>query len=179
MSTTTNPELDLLSRRFHLVATPLGLELSNHHILTPLTYPNEPSTSLTLFSMHLQTSLALLFSTLVPSYFASPLASFDSDSTQLVLNLNLEPDHHLQPLVSGTSYSLKDANPSIKKPYEYKHGELPPTNDTEGWIDPRLNGGRLLDVRALISSSSHIPSFSGIASYVATLYLSYGRSRSH
>ena len=28
----------------------------------------------------------------------------------------------------------------------YKDGELPPLRDTAGWIDPRLNGGRFLDV---------------------------------
>lgn len=28
----------------------------------------------------------------------------------------------------------------------YEDGELPPLKDTEGWIDPRLNGGRFLDV---------------------------------
>ncbi|KAI0079450.1 hypothetical protein K474DRAFT_1591997 [Panus rudis PR-1116 ss-1] len=32
-----------------------------------------------------------------------------------------------------------------KDDYEYKNGELPPRNDTVGWVDPRLNGGRLLD----------------------------------
>ncbi|KAI0079467.1 hypothetical protein K474DRAFT_1592051 [Panus rudis PR-1116 ss-1] len=34
---------------------------------------------------------------------------------------------------------------STKDDYEYKNGELPPRNDTVGWVDPRLNGGRLLD----------------------------------
>ena len=28
----------------------------------------------------------------------------------------------------------------------YEDGELPPLRDTNGWIDPRLNGGRFLDV---------------------------------
>ncbi|KZT09206.1 uncharacterized protein LAESUDRAFT_722933 [Laetiporus sulphureus 93-53] len=28
---------------------------------------------------------------------------------------------------------------------EYENGELPPEEDTIGWVDPRLNGGRLLD----------------------------------
>lgn len=30
---------------------------------------------------------------------------------------------------------------------EYKNGETPPVENTVGWIDPRLNGGRFLDVR--------------------------------
>lgn len=29
----------------------------------------------------------------------------------------------------------------------YENGELPPSENTAGWIDPRLNGGRFLDVR--------------------------------
>ncbi|KAI9068722.1 hypothetical protein FKP32DRAFT_1641901 [Trametes sanguinea] len=28
---------------------------------------------------------------------------------------------------------------------KYENGELPPVEDTAGWIDPRLNGGRFLD----------------------------------
>ncbi|KAL6308277.1 hypothetical protein BKA93DRAFT_868952 [Sparassis latifolia] len=28
---------------------------------------------------------------------------------------------------------------------EYENGELPPVGNTEGWIDPRINGGRFLD----------------------------------
>lgn len=41
---------------------------------------------------------------------------------------------------------LGDARP--EEP-QYEHGELPPLQDTIGWTDPRLNGGRLLDVRYL------------------------------
>lgn len=33
---------------------------------------------------------------------------------------------------------------------EYKNGETPPVENTVGWIDPRLNGGRFLDVRCHI-----------------------------
>lgn len=29
--------------------------------------------------------------------------------------------------------------------YEYENGELPPEENTAGWADPRLNGGRFLD----------------------------------
>lgn len=29
---------------------------------------------------------------------------------------------------------------------EYENGELPPEVHTPGWVDPRLHGGRLLDV---------------------------------
>ena len=35
---------------------------------------------------------------------------------------------------------------------EYKNGELPPVEDTEGWTDPRLNGGRFIDVSAPLPS---------------------------
>lgn len=38
-----------------------------------------------------------------------------------------------------------DAGPWLKGTYRYQHGELPPMTDTVGWVDPRLNGGRLLD----------------------------------
>lgn len=37
------------------------------------------------------------------------------------------------------------ARPRIQR--EYENGELPPVENTHGWVDPRLNGGRLLDVR--------------------------------
>ncbi|KAK7681663.1 hypothetical protein QCA50_015397 [Cerrena zonata] len=70
--------------------------------------------------MLLHASLAFLVTTLVPLSISSPLG--DPESNQLILN-----------------------SPVITKPYDYKNGELPPTNDTEGWVDPRLNGGRLLD----------------------------------
>ena len=29
----------------------------------------------------------------------------------------------------------------------YENGELPPVKNTVGWVDPRLNGGRFIDVR--------------------------------
>lgn len=32
---------------------------------------------------------------------------------------------------------------------EYENGEMPPVRDTVGWVDPRLNGGRLIDVSIL------------------------------
>ena len=35
---------------------------------------------------------------------------------------------------------------------EYENGELPPVENTSGWVDPRLNGGRLLDVSPLYQS---------------------------
>ena len=31
--------------------------------------------------------------------------------------------------------------------HRYEHGELPPLQNTVGWVDPRLKGGRFLDVR--------------------------------
>ncbi|TFK89696.1 hypothetical protein K466DRAFT_486332 [Polyporus arcularius HHB13444] len=34
---------------------------------------------------------------------------------------------------------------TFKKDRKYEHGELPPTENTLGWIDPRLNGGRFID----------------------------------
>ena len=43
----------------------------------------------------------------------------------------------------------------------YERGELPPVEDTVGWVDPRLNGGRLIDVRTFFFSfSSHSCRFS-------------------
>ncbi|KAI0655373.1 hypothetical protein C8Q70DRAFT_426814 [Cubamyces menziesii] len=42
----------------------------------------------------------------------------------------------------------KGKNPAASKGEdgrEYKNGELPPVEDTEGWTDPRLNGGRFID----------------------------------
>ncbi len=38
---------------------------------------------------------------------------------------------------------------TFKKDRKYEHGELPPMENTLGWIDPRLNGGRFIDVRSL------------------------------
>lgn len=33
---------------------------------------------------------------------------------------------------------------------EWENGELPPVRDTVGWVDPRLNGGRLIDVSCVL-----------------------------
>ena len=33
---------------------------------------------------------------------------------------------------------------------EYSNGETPPMEDNIGWVDPRLNGGRFLDVRTAL-----------------------------
>lgn len=33
---------------------------------------------------------------------------------------------------------------------EWENGELPPVRDTVGWVDPRLNGGRLIDVSSML-----------------------------
>ena len=82
-----------------------------------------PPTKYYTLPMHL---LLFLLSTLVPFAFSSPLALYDSD--QVILD-----------------------SPSITHHHKYKNGELPPTNDTQGWVDPRLNGGRLLDVRIPVS----------------------------
>lgn len=66
---------------------------------------------------------AVLLSTLVVLVQSSPLA-----------------------LVETTAQTPLVASDSLSAP-RYDRGELPPLRDTEGWIDPRLNGGRFLDVR--------------------------------
>ena len=71
--------------------------------------------------MHI-VALLLLAQTLSLHAFASPVVSEDS-SQQQVLYLP-------QP---------------VNRP-KYENGELPPTQDTIGWVDPRLNGGRFIDV---------------------------------
>ena len=47
------------------------------------------------------------------------------------------------------------------RPPLHEHGETPPKEDTVGWIDPRLNGGRFIDVSAL-SQDSGICAASGL-----------------
>ena len=42
----------------------------------------------------------------------------------------------------------------------YEDGELPPLVDTEGWIDPRLNGGRFLDVSLELMRLNYCSHFS-------------------
>ncbi|OCH87956.1 hypothetical protein OBBRIDRAFT_847736 [Obba rivulosa] len=53
---------------------------------------------------------------------SSPVVSADYDFSQVVL----------------------EASP-VQPQREYENGELPPQDHTLGWVDPRLNGGRLLD----------------------------------
>ncbi|EMD40180.1 hypothetical protein CERSUDRAFT_81469 [Gelatoporia subvermispora B] len=70
-------------------------------------------------------SPTLLFGILYASglcAWSSPVVSTDYDSSQLVLT-------------SGPAQPQR----------EYENGELPPEENTFGWVDPRLNGGRLLD----------------------------------
>ncbi|OSD02508.1 hypothetical protein PYCCODRAFT_1367557 [Trametes coccinea BRFM310] len=63
---------------------------------------------------------------------------------------------------------------------KYENGELPPVEDTAGWIDPRLNGGRFLDyvsknvgepLNIIISSLSDpfILSEDGLHTYVKSI----------
>ncbi|KAI0086898.1 hypothetical protein BDY19DRAFT_957277 [Irpex rosettiformis] len=70
--------------------------------------------------MHL-IALLLLTHTFVLSVFASPVVS-EQQSLQVILSGHRPP---------GLP--------------EYENGENPPAEDTEGWIDPRLNGGRFID----------------------------------
>ena len=47
----------------------------------------------------------------------------------------------------------------LSTPFEYKNGETAPEENTIGWVDPRLNGGRFLDVRRhLFSFIFYLPS---------------------
>lgn len=48
--------------------------------------------------------------------------------------------------------SILSTLPSPKIP-TYENGELPPVKDTVGWADPRLNGGRFIDVSNKCSCS--------------------------
>lgn len=55
---------------------------------------------------------------------------------------------HALALPSGSSGQVALVN-AVKKEREYENGERPPEENTLGWTDPRLNGGRFLDVRTL------------------------------
>ncbi|KAL1950451.1 hypothetical protein VTO73DRAFT_5575 [Trametes versicolor] len=63
---------------------------------------------------------------------------------------------------------------------EWENGELPPVRDTVGWVDPRLNGGRLIDfvtkklgepLNIIISSLSdpYILTETGLHNYVKSI----------
>lgn len=73
-------------------------------------------------AMHLGSLLLGVAVTLVSQILASPVGFGDSGDRQIVFS------------ESGRGY---------------ENGELPPIEGTPGWIDPRLNGGRFLDVRML------------------------------
>ena len=53
------------------------------------------------------------------------------------------------PLVSvaDRARSIQESQEIFSTLYEYKNGETAPEENTIGWVDPRLNGGRFLDVR--------------------------------
>ena len=67
-----------------------------------------------------------LFSILLAGVLAAPPASASGSSDAQVI-------------LAGT----------LQEDREYENGELPPTKNTLGWIDPRLKGGRFIDVRTL------------------------------
>lgn len=73
--------------------------------------------------------LGVLLPFVIP-VFSSPVNSFGSDPRQVVIA-------------------------QMHEHREYENGELPPEVDTPGWVDPRLNGGRLLDVRLHPPFSHH------------------------
>ena len=72
-----------------------------------------------------------LFSLLLAGVFAAPPASASGSSDAQVI-------------LAGT----------LQEDRAYENGELPPTKNTLGWIDPRLKGGRFIDVRTLRLSLS-------------------------
>ena len=72
-----------------------------------------------------------LFSILLAGVLAAPPASASGSSDAQVI-------------LAGT----------LQEDREYENGELPPTKNTLGWIDPRLKGGRFIDVRTLRLSLS-------------------------
>ncbi|KAI0754769.1 hypothetical protein C8Q80DRAFT_1140917 [Daedaleopsis nitida] len=68
----------------------------------------------------------------------------------------------------------------FKKNREYENGELPPVENTLGWIDPRLNGGRFIDytteklgepLNIIISSESddYILTEQGMQTYIKSI----------
>lgn len=78
-------------------------------------------------------ALLLLLQTFVSLAFASPVVSEDVEPQQLVLSA---PRPTGQPT--------------------YEHGEMPPREDTVGWVDPRLNGGRFIDVSTVNVWGRHL-----------------------
>jgi len=72
--------------------------------------------------MYAQTLMLGVLCALNLRAWSTPVVSADYDSSQVVL----------------------DSSP-VQPQREYENGELPPERNTVGWVDPRLNGGRLLD----------------------------------
>ncbi|KAI0647858.1 hypothetical protein C8Q79DRAFT_952263 [Trametes meyenii] len=79
-----------------------------------------------------------------------------------------------------SSQVLKKGKHKGKDGREYENGELPPVEGTVGWVDPRLNGGRLIDyvtkkvgepLNVIISSLSDpfILTESGLHTYVKSI----------
>lgn len=62
---------------------------------------------------------------------------------------------------------------SVLRSPVYEDGELPPLKDTEGWIDPRLNGGRFLDVSLDLTGFLSTPTLS----YLYLLIVYYQKAR--
>ncbi|KAH9891837.1 hypothetical protein C8Q73DRAFT_90702 [Cubamyces lactineus] len=57
----------------------------------------------------------------------------------------LSEDHGDSSADLGRKKGKKKPGKGTGEDREYENGELPPVEDTRGWRDPRLNGGRLID----------------------------------
>lgn len=60
-----------------------------------------------------------------------------------------------QEVLASTSFGVMEkgkgkGGDKDKDHREWENGELPPVRDTVGWVDPRLNGGRLIDVSSVL-----------------------------
>ncbi|CCL98518.1 uncharacterized protein FIBRA_00517 [Fibroporia radiculosa] len=61
--------------------------------------------------------------------------------------LSLSAFHVLSSPVASSRFEQGQVAITAQPSRKYENGELPPEENTPGWADPRLRGGRLLDVR--------------------------------
>lgn len=80
----------------------------------------------------------------------------------LIAHAAASPVLQEQVVLSSAQSDLKQG----KRRHRYEHGELPPLQNTIGWHDPRLNGGRFLDVSVLAEFRSSIDQGGSDAAYV-------------
>ncbi|TCD68519.1 hypothetical protein EIP91_010575 [Steccherinum ochraceum] len=115
------------------------------------------------------------------AYHPAPLAALLLLLTILISLVGSSPITQLgeQIVLGGVEDSVPKRPGNGGEP-RYEHGELPPLQDTIGWVDPRLNGGRFLDfttkrlgepLNVIISSLSdpYVLTETGLHSYAKSI----------